>query len=321
MERLIRSIYRPHNLYCIHIDSKSQTMYETMQKYAPCFENVILIQDRINVTYAHFTRVSADLKCFDALLQRNTKWSYLINLCGEDFPLKTNYQIVKVLKGLFGKQSIESVSLTRGKGKSLRFEKSWIPSHLFNGRPNESKWKEITDWSGTKWYKSLGSYKMQSFPLGNKFPMFAGSAYNIFSRDFINWTVNNLTAQRIIKWSRDTYSPDEFLWATLSRFNEAPDSFPVEDGFDVNDFNSLARIVIWEGKKNHLECSGRWQRQICVLGFNEVGWLLRQKQLFANKFSTNDPDSEVAIQCLERALRKMEQLEACDEEIKLDQLL
>ena len=70
-------------------------MYETMQKYASCFENIILIQDRVNVTYAHFTRVSADLKCFDALLQRNTKWSYLINLSGEDFPLKTNYQIVK----------------------------------------------------------------------------------------------------------------------------------------------------------------------------------------------------------------------------------
>ena len=118
----------------------------------------------------------------------------------------------------------------------------------------------------------------------------------------------------------EKYSPDEFLWATLSRFNGAPGSFPAEDGFYVSDFNSLARIVIWEGNKNHPECSGRWQRQICILGFNEVGWLLRQKQLFANKFSTNDPDSEVAIQCLERALRKMEQLEACGKEIKLNQL-
>ena len=287
-------------------------MYETMRKYASCFENIILIEDRVDVTYAHYTRLLADIKCFDALLRRNSKWKYLINLCGEDFPLKTNYQMVTVLKGLLGQQSIESLSTIRGKGKALRFEKSYIPQHLVNIRP--SYFVPWSDWSDTKWYKSILSNKMQSFPLGSDFPMFVGSAYNIFSRDFLNWTLNNSTAQNVINWSRDTYSPDEFVWATLSRFNGAKNSIPSGKGFDLNLLNSLARVVKWKREtQNYPECTNRWQREVCVFGFNEVGWLLNRKQLFANKFSTNDPASEVAIQCLERALRKMERLEACRE--------
>ena len=293
-------------------------MYETMTKFASCFENIILIEDRVDVIYAHYTRLLADIKCFDALLRRNRQWKYLINLCGEDFPLKTNYQMVKVLKGLLGQQSITSSSTTRGKGMSLRFEKSFIPRQLINRRP--SYFIPWSDWSGTKWWKSVGSNKMQSFPLGSEFPMFVGSAYNVFSRDFISWTVKNSTAQSVINWSRDTYSPDEWLWATLSRYNGAPDSFPSGKAFDVNVYNTLARIVKWQGNKSYPKCAGQLQRHVCILGFNELGWLLRRKQLFANKFSTNNPDSEVAIQCLERALRKMEQLEACDKNVKINQL-
>ena len=51
VERLIRSIYRSHNHYCIHVDLKSTETYATLKKYASCFDNVFLIRDRASVTY------------------------------------------------------------------------------------------------------------------------------------------------------------------------------------------------------------------------------------------------------------------------------
>ena len=34
------------------------------------------------------------------LLKRSEKWDYLINLCGQDFPIKSNKEIVAELKSL-----------------------------------------------------------------------------------------------------------------------------------------------------------------------------------------------------------------------------
>ena len=47
--------------------------------------------------------------------------------------------------------------------------------------------------------------------------LYYGSAYIIATRDFIQWTTTDLVALNLINWSRDTFSPDEIIWATLSR--------------------------------------------------------------------------------------------------------
>jgi len=40
-ERLLRSIYHPHNLYCIHVDTKSSLLvHRTVTAIARCFHNV-----------------------------------------------------------------------------------------------------------------------------------------------------------------------------------------------------------------------------------------------------------------------------------------
>jgi len=317
VERLVRSIYRSHNHYCIHVDLKSTDTYTALTKYASCFDNVFLIQDRVSVTYAHYTRLLADLKCMEALLERNNQWKYLINLCGQDFPIKTNYQMVKTLKSLYPRQSIESLSLIPGEGKSSRIEKSWVPKSAIQKRPPYFI-------PHNDWYKALFARKKQSFPLGSDFPLFAGSAYNVFTRQFINWTLTSQVSLQTIDWSRDTYSPDEFIWATFARFDEAPDAVPRGSGFDASAMNTLARIVKWQAfaGRDYPDCTGQWQREVCVFGYNEVGWLLKRTHLFANKFAIDQPDSLVAMQCLEKTLRKMEQMEACGHVDKtVDELL
>ena len=42
----------------------------------------------------------------------------------------------------------------------------------------------------------------------------AGSAYNIFTREFIEWTMYNKTIQQFINWTpfQSVFTPDEMLW-------------------------------------------------------------------------------------------------------------
>lgn len=42
-----------------------------------------------------------------------------------------------------------------------------------------------------------------------------GSAYAVFSRQFVEFIVNDKRARDLLEWSRRTWSPDEFYWSTL----------------------------------------------------------------------------------------------------------
>ena len=184
VERMIRAIYRPQNHYCIHVDAKSDEMYKLMIKYAKCFDNVFLIDDRTDVIYADYTRLEADLKCMKALLPR--KWKYLINLCGMDFPLKTNYQMVNYLRGLYPHQSAESFPLARGSGKSLRFEYSWI-ADLAKEKPSKDEYILEHIPNGAFWRSNVKN-KMESYPLGQDAVLFGGSGKQIqFLVNYLNF--------------------------------------------------------------------------------------------------------------------------------------
>ena len=54
-ERLLRSIYRPHNHYCIHIDAKtSPQLQEAMKGIARCLPNVVMSSKQNRVDWAGF---------------------------------------------------------------------------------------------------------------------------------------------------------------------------------------------------------------------------------------------------------------------------
>ena len=57
----------------------------------------------------------------DELLDRDTSWKYLINLCGQDFPLKTNYQMTTFLRYLHPYHSIETFQMPDHKVERLHF--------------------------------------------------------------------------------------------------------------------------------------------------------------------------------------------------------
>lgn len=109
---MLRAIYAPQNIYCVHVDKKSKpSIRAAITAIASCFPNVLMVSQSVDVVYASWSRVQADLNCMADLYRSSTQWKYLINLCGQDFPLKTNLEMVRMLSSLKGRNSLESVEL------------------------------------------------------------------------------------------------------------------------------------------------------------------------------------------------------------------
>ena len=101
-ERLLRAIYRPHNYYCFHVDKTTNNKTRlAFQAIASCFDNVFLVPNPVDVRWATITVLQAELLCMHYLWSAK-KWKYYINLTGQEFPLKTNLEIVKILRAMNG---------------------------------------------------------------------------------------------------------------------------------------------------------------------------------------------------------------------------
>ena len=109
--RLLRAIWRPQNVYCIHVDSKSDPdVLSYIKSRVTCFDNVFLAPRMINVHWGRFSVLEADLICMEALYNHKTKWKYFINLTGQELPLKTNYELVRILNLYAGGNDIYGVA-------------------------------------------------------------------------------------------------------------------------------------------------------------------------------------------------------------------
>lgn len=196
-EKLLRAIYRPHNVYCIHVDrSSGLSLHYAIKAISKCLSNVFVTSKLEDVIYQGYSRLKAELNCMTDLLNySDVKWKYLINLPAQEYPLKTNSEIVKVLQILNGTNSIESY-----------YDKA---SHY---RTNQT-YKE-----NNKTSKLEPTGKIKAPPPHNV-TVAKGSAYGTFSRRFVEFALRNPKARDILKWTEDTFSPDETFWATLA-FNK-----------------------------------------------------------------------------------------------------
>ncbi|XP_063769916.1 beta-1,3-galactosyl-O-glycosyl-glycoprotein beta-1,6-N-acetylglucosaminyltransferase [Pseudophryne corroboree] len=283
LERLLRTIYMPQNYYCIHVDKKAtESFLSAVKAIAACFENVFLATRLENVVYASWSRVQADINCMKDLYHANAHWKYLINLCGMDFPIKTNREMVQMLKALKGENSLETEKM---------------PPH------KESRWRKHYQIG-----ESVQKTDIDKKPPPYQVPVFSGSAYFVVSRAFVSYVLENDKIRTFLEWSEDTFSPDEFVWATLQRFPEMPGSVPANGKYDISDMNSIARFVKWQYLEGDVSlgapyppCSGTHVRSVCVFGSGDLQFMLGKHHLFANKFDMNV--DAIAIQCLEEHLR------------------
>lgn len=280
-ERLLRTLYRPHNLYCIHVDAKSPfVFYQAVKSITQCFANVFIASRLEQIVYAGYSRLQADINCMNDLLTSNFtyeyknksyKWKYLINLASTEFPLRSNYELTQVLRVYNGSNDIEVIH----EYPKSRVEFKWIVVRKENSLTLER----------TKFKKS-------SVPFN--FTIVKGITYCVFSRDFIHFVLNDQHAQELLEWSKDTYSPDEWYWATLNhniQFNPPGGYKDLTRPF----IPSKSRYIRWF--KNSSNCNGLIRNNICILTIHDLKSLKSRSEFFANKFFLkSDP---IAYQCME----------------------
>ena len=108
VERLLRAIYRPQNYYCIHVDKKTAAkIHEAMNSIASCFSNVFVLSNPVNVNWGGYSVLEPCIKCLQEL-SKYKNWKYFINLSGQEFPIRTNYELVRILKVYNGTNDIGS---------------------------------------------------------------------------------------------------------------------------------------------------------------------------------------------------------------------
>jgi hypothetical protein len=106
-KRLFRSIYDPRNQYLVHVDKSSGPEIEAdIRLFLAGYANTALLKGK-KALWGGYSLVDAELRGMTELLAMNPDWDYFINLSGQDFPLKSQAQIIRFLTDNRGKEFIK----------------------------------------------------------------------------------------------------------------------------------------------------------------------------------------------------------------------
>ena len=176
--RLLKVLYRPHNVYCIHPDNKSK-YYQFFTNIAKCFPNIIIPTHTINVTWGTTESTlkaqrscHTDLHSYRQQQKEEKKWRYVINLCGKELPLTSGMEMVKKLISMNGTSSVVVTphnNTSRLRGKTLPYNLTY--------------------------YKSI--------------------TYVALSESFVHFMLTNKTAIALYDFMLGTDIPEEHYYATL----------------------------------------------------------------------------------------------------------
>nr|XP_020135692.1 N-acetyllactosaminide beta-1,6-N-acetylglucosaminyl-transferase isoform X2 [Microcebus murinus] len=276
-ERLFRAIYMPQNVYCVHLDKKATDVFkEAVKQLLSCFPNAFLASKMEPVVYGGISRLQADLNCLQDLVASQVPWKYAVNTCGQDFPLKTNREIVQYLKGFKGRNITPGVL---------------PPAHAV-GRTKYVHREHL----GRDLSYVIRTPALKPPPPHN-LTIYFGSAYVALSREFANFVLHDPRATDLLQWSKDTFSPDEHFWVTLNRIPGVPGSMPNAS------WTGNLRAIKWiDMEDKHGGCHGHYVHGICIYGNGDLKWLVNSPSLFANKFELNT--YPLTVECLELRLRE-----------------
>lgn len=196
--QLLRAIYVPQNVYCIHVEEKAPKKYKTaVQTLVSCFENIFISSKTARVAHAGFSRLQADINCMKDLVRSKFQWNYVINLRGQDFPIKTNKEIIHYIRSKWNDKNITPGVLQPPNVKSQTSE-----SH-----PESTPEGNI--------YVSPNKRFKREPP--HNLTIYFGSAYYVLTRKFVEFVLTDTRAKDMLRWSKDLQSPERHYWVTLNR--------------------------------------------------------------------------------------------------------
>ena len=235
LERILQAIYMPNNVYCIHIDSKSSRVFRSaIEAMVRCLPNVFISEKSADVVWGHFSVVQAQLNCMTELLESSVDWKYYISLIGQDFPLYDNSQIVAALKRLNNVNSIESLLMPDYEKK--RTLNSYILINIL--------------------YPFMLNTHLSKSPPPHDIEIYKGSTHIVAIKEFVRFVVHSRIAQDFSEFLKDSFIPDETIYASLQQHPLAP------GGIIKEERDSIPRAMHWN--VHNSECHGQWVRDLML---------------------------------------------------------
>ena len=278
--RLLKVIYRPHNLYCIHPDAKQGSNFSKgFLSISRCLKNVFVASKLENVSYEHHSIMDAQLNCIEDLMQYDhARWKYVINLCGRELPLMTNRKIVQSL------MKLNSTSVIK-------------PHEMSERDLQRFAFKIAVDSHGHAYYTQI---KLGPVPFGIK--IYKAMNYMALTRPFITFLLNNATAIVFRKYLEDVRTPEEHFFGSMYKlYVENLPGGPPKVSVAEN---------IW---LHNTTCNGRNVHNVCVVSSGDLplvyskGVNLRHPVFFFNKYFMEM--DHVVMDCMEQRLVELNNLE------------
>ncbi|CAJ0595494.1 unnamed protein product [Cylicocyclus nassatus] len=143
---MLSAFYRPHNEYCIAVSGSAEKSFKiAMDEVASCFDNVHVLH-RPHIEWGSFEIINSTWVCVGVLARSKTDWMYYQQLSGADVPLKTNLEMVRILKQLNNTVNSEFSTFQTDRLEGKKAEKGWQLLRFLNDTyiPDEAFWATLT---------------------------------------------------------------------------------------------------------------------------------------------------------------------------------
>ena len=286
--RLLKVIYRPHNLYCIHPDAKQEPKFiRAFQAISRCLDNVFVASKLEKVYYAHHSIMDAQLNCMQDLMRfKPSRWRYAINLCGRELPLKTNREIVQSLIKLNGSSAMNSYELPNGN----RVDRFLVKANLSHGHITKTQTK-------------LG-------PVPYNLKLYKAFNFMAVVRSFVSFLLTNTTAVAFREYLKDVKIPEEHFYSTLHRVPGVPGG-PPKDATMMPTVDTCIWMVSRQARRHPQEfCKGSVVHNICILSSGDLPTVYsnaHRPTFFFNKYFMEW--DHVIMDCMEEWLVEQNKLE------------
>lgn len=193
-KRLFKAIHHPDNHYVVHVDANSGPELEAdVRGFLAAYANADMIESK-RALWGGYSLIDAELRGMARLLEMSEDWEVFINLSGQDFPLKSQTEIMDFLALNRGKEFIRAVDQqqirpdTMARVRNVVFElkdrivRTFLPRPFLRG---------VTPYIGNQWM--------------------------MVSRRFCDFVCHDRAAERFKAFYRNTFIADEGFFQTVMK--------------------------------------------------------------------------------------------------------
>lgn len=272
--RLVRKLNSVETSFVIHVDKKTDhETYRQMADPLKTYKNVHFLY-RHKRNYGDFNHLRSTLDGFNKVRELGIRYDYVILLTGQDYPIKSNEHIERVLLESDGSSFLEYFPLPSEQWKDENGGLDRVNYWHFNLFGREFAIREKNRFIPTR-LDPLLPFLVKILPIRRKLPvdfkLFGGSAYWCLSKECIEY-VDNLVQQKkdFVKFFKHVLIPEELFFQTVLL------NSPLKNRI----INDNLRYIVWYST-----------RHPPVLMRENLEEFINTDKLFARKFDiTIDPE-------------------------------